>query len=130
MDEDDIYREVDNWLNCPERPLELLFNDIHLYLQRCNGGFFVFSRVITLHEVNNDTLKLPIMITPFALEKFGLTAAAPGLNPSSQTLYLIQRIDQDKTDELFSQLDDISQQTEIWQAVIKTILPATVYSAS
>lgn len=130
MYEDDIYREVDNWLNCPERPLELIFNDIHLCLERCNGGLFVFSRVITLHEVNNDTLKLPIMITPFALEKFGLAAAALSLNPSSQTLYLIQRMNQDKTEELFSQLDDISQQTEIWQVVIKTILPATVYSAS
>lgn len=122
MPSTDVAALIDECLDLSSGDLALWIDGMPVRLQRRPGGWYFLAELTLPVPVDSDVLQSALRITRPALAHFAEEAAALCFHPQNETLCLIVRLKDDRTEAAVSQLESLCNQCEIWQETLLGLL--------
>ncbi|MEM6050757.1 hypothetical protein AAH450_09275 [Erwinia sp. P7711] len=122
MPSTDVAALIEQQLDQGSGELALWIDEMPVRLQRQPGGWFYIIEMALPVVISGQVLELALRLTAPGLTHFDQESAALCFNPQNETLNLIFRLKNDRTDYAVSQLESLCNQCEVWQETLQSML--------
>lgn len=122
MPSTDVAALIEQRLDQGSGELALWIDGMSVRLQRQTGGWFYIIEMALPVVIGGQVLELALRLTTPGLAHFDQAAAALCFNPQNETLNLIFRLKNDRTDYAVSLLESLCNQCEVWQETLLSLL--------